>query len=144
MFEVLGDAALIDSIVAEAGSSAAADARKYAAIAELERRRNTGEHDLACDDWDAAAGEVAAALNIGHGPCRNAAPTHSARLPPDLLDFRVNVGVPTVPQSSTTAAPAASSSTSSPIGNRRRPHPMPNSRATPSRVRRRGDERRPH
>jgi hypothetical protein len=46
----------------------AADARKYAAIAELEPRRNTGEHpNWACDDWDAAAAEVAAALNVGHG-----------------------------------------------------------------------------
>jgi hypothetical protein len=34
----------------------------------LERRRNTKEHaHRVCDDWDAAAAEVAAALNIGHG-----------------------------------------------------------------------------
>ena len=68
MFEALADVALIDVITAEARNSAAADARKYAAIAELERRRNTGEHKYwACDDLDAAAAEVAAALNIGHG-----------------------------------------------------------------------------
>jgi len=64
----LDDATLIDTIAAEARAGAAADARKYAAIAELERRRNTGEHKYwVCDDWDAAAAEVAAALNIGHG-----------------------------------------------------------------------------
>jgi hypothetical protein len=60
---------------------------------------------------------------------------------------RANAGSPTVLQSSTTAASAASSSTSSPIGNRRRPLPMPNSMGrapSPRRVRRRGDERRPH
>ena len=38
---------------------------KYAAIAELERRRNTGEHPKwAGDKTDAVAAEVAAALNI--------------------------------------------------------------------------------
>jgi hypothetical protein len=68
MFENLADAELVDTIAAEARASAVSDARKYGAIAELERRRNTGEHALwACDDWDAAAAEVAAALNIGHG-----------------------------------------------------------------------------
>jgi Domain of unknown function (DUF222) len=68
MFEDLDDAELIDAITAEARASAVSDARRYAAIAELERRRNTGEHaHWACDDWDAAAAEVAAALNIGHG-----------------------------------------------------------------------------
>jgi hypothetical protein len=64
----LDDAALIDAIAGWAHVSAAADARKYAAIAELERRRCTDEHpNWACDDWDAAAAEVAAALNTGHG-----------------------------------------------------------------------------
>jgi Domain of unknown function (DUF222) len=68
MFEALDDAALVDTIAAEARASAVSDARKYGAIAELERRRNTGERALwACDEWDAAAAEVAAALNIGHG-----------------------------------------------------------------------------
>jgi len=68
MFESLDDGALIDVIAAEARASAVSDARKYGAIAELERRRNTGERAYwACDDWDGAAAEVAAALNIGHG-----------------------------------------------------------------------------
>ncbi len=67
MFEALTDSELIDAIAAEARTSAISDARKYGAIAELERRRNTGEHaKWACDDWDSAAAEVAAALNIGH------------------------------------------------------------------------------
>jgi hypothetical protein len=58
----------VDVITATARASAASDARKYAAIAELERRRNTGEHAYwACDDLDATAAEIAAALNIGHG-----------------------------------------------------------------------------
>ncbi len=62
------DAGLIDAVAGWARLSAAADARKYAAIAELERRRCTDEHpNWACDDWDAAAAEVAAALNIGLG-----------------------------------------------------------------------------
>jgi hypothetical protein len=62
------DAALIDAVTGWARVGAAADARKYAAIAELARRRNTGEHARwACDDEAAAAAEVAAALNIGHG-----------------------------------------------------------------------------
>jgi hypothetical protein len=68
MFEDLDDAALVDTITGYARSSAADDALNYAGIAELERRRNTGEHaSWACDDTDAAAAEVAAALNIGHG-----------------------------------------------------------------------------
>ncbi|MDT5359079.1 MAG: hypothetical protein QOC69_841, partial [Mycobacterium sp.] len=68
MFERVGDAGLVDVITATARASAASDARKYAAIAELQRRRNTGEHaHSACDDTDATAAEIAAALNIGHG-----------------------------------------------------------------------------
>ena len=68
MFEKIDDAALVDVIAAEAKASAVSDARKYAAIAELERRRNTGEHSKwASDDTDAVAAEIAAALNIGHG-----------------------------------------------------------------------------
>ncbi|OFJ50290.1 HNH endonuclease signature motif containing protein [Mycolicibacterium grossiae] len=64
----LDDAALIDALSRWATASAAADARKYAAIAELHRRRDTREHERwACDDWDSAAAEVAAALNMGHG-----------------------------------------------------------------------------
>jgi hypothetical protein len=67
-FRRLDDAALVDAISGWARSSAVSDAMKYAAIAEFERRRGTDEHaDWACDDWDAAAAEIAAALNIGHG-----------------------------------------------------------------------------
>ncbi|OHV01771.1 HNH endonuclease signature motif containing protein [Mycobacterium talmoniae] len=48
---------------------AAASARRLAAIAELVHRRtdNAGHSAWACDDWDAAAAEVAAALNLSHG-----------------------------------------------------------------------------
>ncbi len=70
MFERRSDAALVDTHrrVTAAGQRAPADARKYAAIAELERRRNTGEHARGrATTVDAAAAEVAAALNIGHG-----------------------------------------------------------------------------
>jgi Domain of unknown function (DUF222) len=68
MFESVGDAGLVDLIADEARASAAADARKYAAMAELARRRDTGKRGRwACDDRDAAAAEVAAALTLGHG-----------------------------------------------------------------------------
>src|SRR6476659_5064333 len=68
MFEGLDDAALVSTIAAEARASAIADARKFGAIAELERRRNTAEYaNWACDGWDTAAAELAAALNISHG-----------------------------------------------------------------------------
>src|SRR5689334_5137846 len=68
MFEHLDDYALTEVIAAEARASAAADARKYGAIAELERRQNTVERaNWACDGWDAAAAEIAAALNLSHG-----------------------------------------------------------------------------
>lgn len=64
----LDDSALIGAIGEGARVSAAADARRLAGIAELVRRRCTDEHpDWACDDWDAAAAEVAAALTLGHG-----------------------------------------------------------------------------
>lgn len=48
----------------------AAAARRLATVAELVRRRTevAVEHSQwACDDWDAAAAEVAAALDISHG-----------------------------------------------------------------------------
>jgi uncharacterized protein DUF222 len=64
----IDDAGLIDAVAGWARVSAAADARRYAAIAELERRRCSDEHPKwACDDSDAAAAEIAAALNTGHG-----------------------------------------------------------------------------
>ncbi|MEZ0364264.1 DUF222 domain-containing protein [Mycobacterium sp. pUA109] len=48
---------------------AAASARRLAAIAELvHRRTDSAAHaQWACDDWDATAAEVAAALNLSHG-----------------------------------------------------------------------------
>jgi Domain of unknown function (DUF222) len=65
------DATLIGAIEGWARRSAAADARRLAAIAELARRRcddDTDERALwVCDTWDSAAAEVAAAMNIGHG-----------------------------------------------------------------------------
>lgn len=70
MFESLSAAGLIDVIAARARASAAADAEKYAAIAELQRRRcieGDERRHWAADDWDGAAAEIGAALNIGHG-----------------------------------------------------------------------------
>jgi uncharacterized protein DUF222 len=62
------DGGLIDAIAGWARVAEAAEARKSAAIAELVRRRDTDEHaHWVCDDWDAAADEIAAALNISHG-----------------------------------------------------------------------------
>ncbi|WP_218014494.1 HNH endonuclease signature motif containing protein [Mycolicibacterium palauense] len=62
------DAAVITAITGWKRVAAAAEARKLAAIAELTRRREPAEHpDWACDDWDATAAEIAAALNTGHG-----------------------------------------------------------------------------
>lgn len=66
----VSDAALIAAIGGWARTSAAAEARKLSAIAELVRRRTAGggEHpEWACDDWDAAAAEVSCALTLGHG-----------------------------------------------------------------------------
>ncbi|WP_319456558.1 MULTISPECIES: HNH endonuclease signature motif containing protein [unclassified Mycobacterium] len=70
MFESLTDAEVIDTITGRARASAIADAERYSAIAELQRRRCTGDDERrfwACDDWDGAAAELSAALNIGHG-----------------------------------------------------------------------------
>jgi hypothetical protein len=64
------DAALIGAIEGYARASAAHDARRLAAIAELVRRRCDDEDERAlwaCDPWDSTAAEIAAALNIGHG-----------------------------------------------------------------------------
>ena len=64
----VSDTELVSAISGWATAAAAAEARSYAAIAELIRRRGTGRHpDWACDDWDATAAEVSAALTIGHG-----------------------------------------------------------------------------
>ena len=67
-FRAAADAALIESIRAAAVAAAAATARGLAAMAELTSRRcGDDEHaDWACDEWDAAAAEVSAALGISH------------------------------------------------------------------------------
>jgi hypothetical protein len=65
------DAALVAAIEGWARTSAAADARRLAAIAELSARRCEDPEDervwWACDPTDSAAAEVAAALNVGRG-----------------------------------------------------------------------------
>ncbi|MCV7229256.1 HNH endonuclease signature motif containing protein [Mycolicibacterium komossense] len=67
----VSDAALVEAIAGWARASAAADARRLAAIDELVRRRCGDPDDernlWACDPTDSAAAEVAVALNIGHG-----------------------------------------------------------------------------
>ncbi|MFA5709111.1 DUF222 domain-containing protein, partial [Mycolicibacterium sp.] len=61
------DAGLIYAICGWSTTAAAAEGRRLAAIAEFVIRRCTDEHpDWACDDWDATAAEIAAALNISH------------------------------------------------------------------------------
>ncbi|MCP9275001.1 HNH endonuclease signature motif containing protein [Mycolicibacterium arenosum] len=70
MFESKSARELIDTITARARASAAADAERYAAIAELARRRlrdGVELEDAAADAVDGAAAEISAALNIGHG-----------------------------------------------------------------------------
>src|SRR5690348_8011234 len=70
VFESSSTRELVDVITARARASAAADAEKYAAIAELERRRlrdGAELEDAAADATDGTAAEISAALNIGHG-----------------------------------------------------------------------------
>lgn len=67
------DAALAASIAGWASVANAAEARRLAAIAELTWRRCVDEeqHPMwACDDWDACAAEVGAALICGHAWAR--------------------------------------------------------------------------
>ena len=63
------DATVVAAIEGWARAEAAAAARRLDAIAELTRRR-TGDDDYrarwSCDDWDAGAAEVAAALGVSH------------------------------------------------------------------------------
>ncbi|MBS1692321.1 MAG: DUF222 domain-containing protein [Actinobacteria bacterium] len=67
-FDVLDDDALVGAIAGWARASAAADGRRLAAIAELVRRRCTDAHPTwACDDWDAAAAELACVLTVSDG-----------------------------------------------------------------------------
>ena len=63
------DAGLIDAVVGWTRAAAAAQARAMAVIAELHHRRLTDpvHPDWVCDDTDAAAAELSAALTIGHG-----------------------------------------------------------------------------
>ena len=70
VFEDVSAAGLIDTITAAARAAASAEARKYAAIAELHRRRVVDGVELekdAADGDDGLAAELSAALNIGHG-----------------------------------------------------------------------------
>ncbi|OMC11298.1 hypothetical protein A5735_15730 [Mycolicibacter heraklionensis] len=66
-----GDNLLVAAISGWAQVEAAAAARRLAAIAELVARRTDGpaleRSRWACDNWDAAAAEVAAAEHISHG-----------------------------------------------------------------------------
>jgi Domain of unknown function (DUF222) len=64
------DSMVIAAITGWACVEAAASARRLTAIAELVRRRAEGPTDCAqwsCDNWDAMAAEVAAALHVSHG-----------------------------------------------------------------------------
>lgn len=70
MFENMSTRGLVDTITARALASSTADAEKYAAIAELHRRRIRDGVDMdedAADATDGLAAELSAALNIGHG-----------------------------------------------------------------------------
>lgn len=72
MFEELAladDAGLVDVIDAATRAEATAAARRFAAIAELVGRHADGPTDCArwsCDNWDAIAAQIGAALNISH------------------------------------------------------------------------------
>ena len=66
-FVGVDDAAVVAAIDDGARAEAAAGARRLAAIAELKRRRVLDDDERAwwaCDLWDCAAAEVAAAMNI--------------------------------------------------------------------------------
>ncbi|AEV71239.1 protein of unknown function DUF222/HNH endonuclease [Mycolicibacterium rhodesiae NBB3] len=66
-FAGVGDAEVVAAIADGARAEAAAAARRLAAIAELKRRRVLDDDERAywaCDWWDCAAAEVAAAMNI--------------------------------------------------------------------------------
>lgn len=69
MFADTSDAGVIAAVEECARAEAAAAARRLAAIAELVRRRCADDDTAkwACDAWDFAAAEVAAALGISHG-----------------------------------------------------------------------------
>src|SRR6201995_6018535 len=67
---IADDSMVVAAITGWACVEAAASARRLAAIAELVGRRAQGPTDCAqwsCDNWDAVAAEVAAALHVSHG-----------------------------------------------------------------------------
>ena len=70
MFEGVGDAEVVAAIEEYQRAEAAAGAARLSAIAELVKRRlvtdDDERHRWACDFWDAAAAEIAAAMGIGH------------------------------------------------------------------------------
>jgi hypothetical protein len=71
MFEEVDEAGLIATIEDATRSEAAAGSLRSAAIAELTARRIGDDMDdprasWACDIWDSAAAEIAAAMNISH------------------------------------------------------------------------------
>ncbi len=99
--ESADDVAVVAAIEDGARQEARAAARRLAAIAELVRRR-CGDDDhawWACDDWDAAAAEVSAALGVTHHRAsvqmqlalalRDRLPRVGALLGEGLLSFRV-------------------------------------------------------
>src|SRR5690348_13224437 len=67
LFSEADDAAVVAAIEDGARAEAVAGARRLAAIAELKRRRVLDDDERArwaCDWWDCAAAEVAAAMNV--------------------------------------------------------------------------------
>ncbi|MCW2557914.1 MAG: 13e12 repeat-containing protein, partial [Mycobacterium sp.] len=65
------DVALVDAIIGWTRAEATVAHHRMAAIAELTTRRCAAEHAderqlWACDGWDSAAAEIAAASGIGH------------------------------------------------------------------------------
>ncbi|QUR68559.1 HNH endonuclease signature motif containing protein [Mycobacterium spongiae] len=70
MFDRVADRVVVSEMADSARAEAAAAARRLAAIAELVTRHADGPADRAywsCDNWDAIAAQVAAALNVSHG-----------------------------------------------------------------------------
>ena len=69
-FATADDATVVSAIEESTRAEAAAGARRLAAIRALARRRVDDDDDdrtvCACDPWDSAAAEVAAAMTIGH------------------------------------------------------------------------------
>ena len=102
MFEDFADAddgAIVAAIEESARVEAAAGARRMAAIAELVARRVEPDGDerwyWACDSWDSAAAEVAAALNIGHRAASGL--MHQALALRDRVPLGAEIGAPARP-----------------------------------------------